>query len=251
MCQRPCARQSSGVSIGRAKHGTWPCSRSFAQPLDTLHHFLKPREAPISAVRQNRLGVDEETGQSEAGRKQNNNNILRIQNSYMDLRLTDFTITSQLPFINGTYMELSKLPTWPALSPAVWLWKQGLLMLQTMPWIQGKVPADGKALFGKWPWQRCRRRKHNNLKSMRLTLHCRIANIMWPSALGPVCWALLYYEATQPGGNAWLQQGGEVQKDLWEKQMLRVPRESLPAPWSSLAGWHETRPCVCESKHVT
>lgn len=51
----------------------------------------------------------------------------------MDLRLTDFTITSQLPLINGTYMELSKLPTWPALSPAVWLWKQGLLMLQMMP----------------------------------------------------------------------------------------------------------------------
>ncbi|TNN47928.1 hypothetical protein EYF80_041871 [Liparis tanakae] len=48
-----------------------------------------------------------------------------------------------------TYMELSKLPTWPSVSPGVGLWKHGLLMLQTMPWIQGKVPADGKALLGK------------------------------------------------------------------------------------------------------
>lgn len=72
-----------------------------------------------------------------------------IQNVYMDLCLQDFKITSQLPLNNATYMELSKLPTWPALSPGVWLWKQGLLILQTIPWIQGKVPADGKALFGK------------------------------------------------------------------------------------------------------
>lgn len=46
-------------------------------------------------------------------------------------------------------MELSKLPTWPTVSPGVCLWKQGLLMLQIIPCIQGKVPADGKALFGK------------------------------------------------------------------------------------------------------
>lgn len=33
----------------------------------------------------------------------------------------------------STHMELSKLPTWPAVSPGVGLWKQGLLMLQIMP----------------------------------------------------------------------------------------------------------------------
>lgn len=33
----------------------------------------------------------------------------------------------------STYMELSKLPTLPAVSPGVGLWKQGLLMLQIMP----------------------------------------------------------------------------------------------------------------------
>lgn len=69
-CQCQCAIKSSGVSIGKDKHGTWPGSRSFTQPLDTLHHFLKPGEAPVSTVRQNCLGIDKETGQSEAGRKQ-------------------------------------------------------------------------------------------------------------------------------------------------------------------------------------
>lgn len=58
------------------------------------------------------------------------------------------------PLLNSTYMDLSKFPTWPALSPGVWLWKHGLLILQMMPWIHGKVPADGKALFGKWPRRR-------------------------------------------------------------------------------------------------
>lgn len=50
-----------------------------------------------------------------------------------------------------THMELSKLLTRPGVSPGVGWWKQGLLILQTMPWSHASVPADGSALFGKWP----------------------------------------------------------------------------------------------------
>lgn len=49
----------------------------------------------------------------------------------------------------------------PGVSPGVGLWKQGLLMLQIMLWIQGKVPAEGKALFGKWP---TKEQEHNEDK---------------------------------------------------------------------------------------
>lgn len=50
-----------------------------------------------------------------------------------------------------THIELSKLPTWPGVSPGVGWWKQGLLMLHTMPWTHASVPAEGRALLGKWP----------------------------------------------------------------------------------------------------
>lgn len=49
------------------------------------------------------------------------------------------------------HMEPSKLPTTPGASPAVGCRKQGLFMLQMMPWSQGRVPAEGRALLGKWP----------------------------------------------------------------------------------------------------
>lgn len=49
------------------------------------------------------------------------------------------------------HMEPSKLPTTPGASPAVGCRKQGLFMLQMMPWSQGRVPAEGSALLGKWP----------------------------------------------------------------------------------------------------
>lgn len=48
-------------------------------------------------------------------------------------------------------MEPSKLPTTPGASPAVGCRKQGLFMLQMMPCSQGRVPAEGSALLGKWP----------------------------------------------------------------------------------------------------
>lgn len=48
-------------------------------------------------------------------------------------------------------MESLKLPTTPGVSPGVGYRKQGLLALQIMPCTQGSVPADGIALFGKWP----------------------------------------------------------------------------------------------------
>lgn len=52
---------------------------------------------------------------------------------------------------NVTYIESSKFPTTPGLSPGVGLRKQGLLALQMIPCTQGSVPAEGMALFGKWP----------------------------------------------------------------------------------------------------
>lgn len=51
----------------------------------------------------------------------------------------------------AAHMEPLKLPTTPGASPAVGCRKQGLFMLQMMPWSQGRVPAEGKALLGKWP----------------------------------------------------------------------------------------------------
>lgn len=53
-----------------------------------------------------------------------------------------------------THIESLKFPTTPGLSPGVGLRKQGLLALQTMPCTQGRVPAEGMALFGKWPGKR-------------------------------------------------------------------------------------------------
>lgn len=50
-----------------------------------------------------------------------------------------------------THIESLKFPTTPGLSPGVGLRKQGLLALQMMPCTQGKVPAEGMALLGKWP----------------------------------------------------------------------------------------------------
>jgi len=52
---------------------------------------------------------------------------------------------------NVTHIESLKFPTTPGLSPGVGLRKQGLLALQMMPCTQGRVPAEGMALFGKWP----------------------------------------------------------------------------------------------------
>lgn len=49
------------------------------------------------------------------------------------------------------HMEPSKLPTTPGASPAVGCRKHGLFMLQMMPCSQGRVPAEGSALLGKWP----------------------------------------------------------------------------------------------------
>lgn len=51
----------------------------------------------------------------------------------------------------AAHMEPSKLPTTPGASPAVGCLKQGLFMLQMMPCSQGRVPAEGSALLGKWP----------------------------------------------------------------------------------------------------
>lgn len=51
----------------------------------------------------------------------------------------------------AAHMEPSKLPTTPGASPAVGCRKQGLFMLQMMPCSQGRVPAEGSALLGKWP----------------------------------------------------------------------------------------------------
>lgn len=48
-------------------------------------------------------------------------------------------------------MESLKLPTTPGASPGVGYRKQGLFALQMIPCTQGKVPADGMALLGKWP----------------------------------------------------------------------------------------------------
>lgn len=50
-----------------------------------------------------------------------------------------------------SYIESLKLPTTPGVSPGVGYRKQGLLALQMIPCTQGKVPADGMALLGKWP----------------------------------------------------------------------------------------------------
>lgn len=44
--------------------GTWPGSTSLSQLPDTLHQVLKAREAPVSTVGQDSLGVHEETRQS-------------------------------------------------------------------------------------------------------------------------------------------------------------------------------------------
>lgn len=54
-------------------------------------------------------------------------------------------------FKDLTHMESLKFPTIPGLSPGVGLRKQGLLALQIMPCTQGRVPAEGIALLGKWP----------------------------------------------------------------------------------------------------
>lgn len=54
-----------------------------------------------------------------------------------------------------TYIESLKFPTTPGLSPGVGLRKQGLLALQMIPCTQGRVPAEGKALLGKWPGNIC------------------------------------------------------------------------------------------------
>lgn len=51
----------------------------------------------------------------------------------------------------STHIESLKFPTTPGLSPGVGLRKQGLLALQMIPCTQGRVPAEGMALFGKWP----------------------------------------------------------------------------------------------------
>ena len=48
-------------------------------------------------------------------------------------------------------MESLKFPTTPGFAPGVGLRKQGLLALQMMPCTQGRVPAEGMALLGKWP----------------------------------------------------------------------------------------------------
>lgn len=60
-------------------------------------------------------------------------------------------------------MESLKFPTTAGLSPGVGLRKQGLLALQMMPCTQGRVPAEGIALLGKWPGK-------SNVKSIRLLL---------------------------------------------------------------------------------
>lgn len=77
MFQCHCARLSGTdrfqvCAVGRFKCGTWPGSRSFSQPSDTLHQVLKTGEALVSAVGQNRLGIDEESGQSESGTTKGN-----------------------------------------------------------------------------------------------------------------------------------------------------------------------------------
>jgi len=46
-------------------------------------------------------------------------------------------------------MESLKFPTIPGDSPGVGCRKHGLLALHTMPWIHGRVPAEGIALLGK------------------------------------------------------------------------------------------------------
>lgn len=54
-----------------------------------------------------------------------------------------------------THIESLKFPTTPGLSPGVGLRKQGLLALQMIPCTQGRVPAEGMALLGKWPGKIC------------------------------------------------------------------------------------------------
>lgn len=58
---------------------------------------------------------------------------------------------SEILYRKASHMELLKLLTCPGISPAVGWWKQGLLILQIMPWIHDSVPAEGRALLGKWP----------------------------------------------------------------------------------------------------
>lgn len=68
---------------------------------------------------------------------------------------------------HATHIESLKFPTTPGLSPGVGLRKQGLLALQIMPCTQGSVPAEGMALFGKWPGKEknfSRTEHHQNLK---------------------------------------------------------------------------------------
>lgn len=58
---------------------------------------------------------------------------------------------SEIQYRKASHMELSKLLTRPGVSPEVGWWKQGLLTLQMMPWTHASVPAEGRALLGKWP----------------------------------------------------------------------------------------------------
>lgn len=83
-------------------------------------------------------------------------------------------------YLQSTYMELSKLPTWPGVSPGVGLWKQGLLMLQIMPWIQGKVPADGNALFGKWPTSEGTEKQTQKVQYQEISPRYETMKILWP-----------------------------------------------------------------------
>lgn len=46
------------------------------------------------------------------------------------------------------YVVLWKLLTWPGVSPGVGWLRQGLSMVQIIPWSQGSMPADGMALLG-------------------------------------------------------------------------------------------------------
>lgn len=69
----------------------------------------------------------------------------------MSIQTVKFSTISISSNACNAYMESLKFPTIPGVSPGVGWRKQGLLALQMIPCIQGNVPAEGMALFGKWP----------------------------------------------------------------------------------------------------
>lgn len=80
-------------------YSTWPSSRSLAQPPDTLPQVLKAREAPVSTIGQNSVGVHEETRQSVKAEQQEESLLVQTMQLTLILLLPSilFSVNHQKP----------------------------------------------------------------------------------------------------------------------------------------------------------